>query len=139
MSSRRKNILMSAVSLYTGFVLYVLFREDTYIAKGFSFLPWVTFLQIWLAPKAPSFVKYHLQDFIWAFSLSCGLLAVVGSAKKQAFFCAVTAFFCGLLWEFLQYCKIVSGTGDLWDVLMYLAAGAVSVILNLEEREHEKV
>ena len=44
------------------------------------------------------------------------------------------AFFCGVLWELLQLCNVVSGTGDFWDILMYSIAALLATIIKSNKK-----
>ena len=134
MSRTIKNIAWSIAALLTGAVLYILRRPDTYIGKIFSGHQNIDVLREKVAPFVVN-LHCYLPDFLWALALSCSLHAVFLPKGKGVIVCAGTALAAGILWELMQVCGIVTGTGDGVDVLMYLCGGLVSVIINLKEIE----
>ncbi len=81
------------------------------------------------------FLMYYLPDFLWGFSLSCLLQAFcVYSFKGTVLCCCITAIY-GCVWELLQWLSILGGTGDYLDIIMYLLASILCLIINLKERK----
>ena len=132
---QRTNIVISVISLFTGGILYVLFRENTHIGRLFSQVPFLKSLRTSLQPLASDPVKFHLPDFLWCLSFGCGLQAILCLRKKKVLFCGFGAFLCGVVWEYMQFFGAVSGTSDYWDVVSYLLAGMFCTIINLKETE----
>lgn len=128
MKKRRFYAFLSAASLSLGGVIYILFRPATYIAKAFiKVFPFISKISGVLFLSNCTFLKYYFPDYLWAFSLLCCFNAVSKSTKTMVYrACAV--FLMGALWEILQYFHIISGTGDLIDVFMYITA-VLSVVL----------
>lgn len=117
----------SASALLTGGILYVLFRNNTYISQFVERFVEINWLHEQLYTKKIGFLKYYLPDFLWAFALCFALIAIF---DKKTFICAATSFVYGLLWEFLQYMDIIDGTGDIYDIIMYLTASVTAVMIN---------
>lgn len=135
MSNRIKNIVCCLVSLMVGLMMYILFRPTSIIAKPFAQCDWIAQLCTYLHPYSGELMRFHIPDFLWAFSLSCGLQVVfVISKTVEILSCALTAFACGVIWEILQYAGVVSGTADWLDILMYFLAVFASILINLKER-----
>ena len=132
MSRTVKNIAWSIASLLVGAVLYILCRPDTYIGKIFSGYQYIDVLREKIAPFAVN-LHCYLPDFLWSLALGSSLYAVFLPKGNGVIVCAGTAVVAGILWELMQVCGIVTGTGDAVDVLMYLCGGLVSVIINLKE------
>lgn len=134
MSKRGVNILVGALSLLIGGVIYILSREDSFIAAmAERFLP-LTPIRDLVQHSAWTFAKYYLPDFLWGLSLGCGLHVIHMPKKTGTLLCASGAFMCGLVWEVLQYLDITGGTGDLWDIFMYLLAALLTIFINFKER-----
>ena len=129
------NFIISIASLFTGGMLYVLFRENTYIGNAFSRFSFIVALRMSLAPFACNLLKYYLPDFLWGLALACGLQAILHLKKQKLLLCGVVVFLCGTFWECMQCLGVISGTGDFWDVFSYSLAGLLCIILNLKERE----
>ncbi len=135
MSNRGKNTIISIASLLLGGASYIVFRENTYVAEFFDVFSFVTPIRESLSIFSCDFTNYYLQDFLWGLSLSCGIIAIYKPDRKGIFLSAFTAFICGCIWELVQYIGVVKGTGDFLDVLMYLSASLMSVLVNKERRE----
>ena len=134
MSKRGLNILLGAASLTLGGLLYILFRENSYIASFVNGFTLVSKIRQIFRFCACDFLKYYFPDFLWGFSLCCGLMAIYVPAKRGMVICGLAAFLFGCLWELAQYLGIVSGTGDALDMIMYLTAGLAGIFINLKER-----
>ena len=133
MSKRKKNILFSLISLIVGSLLYILFRKNTYIGGILNGIENIYISRERYLFQVSDFFKFYLPDFLWGFSLGCGLIAIHNPRIKGVIICASYSFLCGLIWELLQYLEVLSGTGDIHDVIMYLLASVVCIIINLKE------
>ena len=132
MSKRSKNILMCAVALFVGAGIYILFRSNAYISKWFDYLDIIRFLRTMTGGYANDFIRFYLPDLMWCFALSCGIQAIYVPVGRGISISAMVAFACGVLWEVMQWTGMVSGTGDLWDILMYLAGSILSILINIK-------
>lgn len=130
MSRRIQNILLSVAALLLGGLLYILFRETTYIAKLFNGIAYISYAREFVSALSCDFVALYLPDFLWGFALCSGLLAIFDPDKRGALGCAFAALLWGVVWEISQYTGMVSGTGDMADVLMYLTAIVIAVIIH---------
>lgn len=134
MSNRVFCFVTGLISLIIGCSLYVFFRSNTYISllvsKIFSFK---TILD-GFDNSLYRFVSFYLPDFLWGLSLCFGLLGIYCPNRKMVFFLALIPFFYGLIWELLQYYKITKGTGDIYDVIMYLNACCIAVTIYEKRR-----
>lgn len=133
MSKQKRNAFLCVAALLAGCLPYILFRPSTYIGGMLNSLKFVNTVRQLCSLYANNFLKYYLPDFMWAFSLGCGLVAIHSPQKKGIIICSVSAFLCGVTWELLQYFNVLSGTGDIHDVIMYFLASAICIIINLKE------
>lgn len=137
MSKQKKNALLSILALVIGCMLYVWFRPNTYISR---ILGRVTNAALAL-PLCPPYIndlcRFYLPDFLWAFSLSCGLIAIHNPGIKGVMICALSAFLLGAVWELLQHLGAVSGTADIHDAIMYLLASTLCIIFNVKEKKQK--
>ena len=131
MSKRNLNILLSISALVIGGLIYILFRDNSYIAILFNHIPIIQYIRQHVTTLRVHFIKFYLPDLLWGFSLCSGLHAIYLPNAKTSVLCGITAFSCGAIWEIMQYMGILSGTGDLLDVLMYLFGCLVCIIINL--------
>lgn len=134
MSLRCRNGFFGMTALLLGALCYIFFREQTFLASYFTHFPVVRELREILFPLSSAFFRYYFPDFLWAFSLSCGLYVIYVPNRKEMLICSSVAVVCGVTWECLQYCGAISGTGDFFDVLMYISAGIIHARINLKER-----
>ena len=113
-------------ALAIGALMYGLFRQDTYVGKivgkvigtGLPITGWFSGLCAW-----------YLPDYLWVFSMTCALFSIMVPEGKQIILWSSLAFSMGLLWELLQISGAVSGTADLWDVLLYGFAALTAAII----------
>lgn len=127
MSNRRLYALLCALSLTAGAVLYILFRQNSYVAVLCSQWFDLHTIQAHLQEGPWDLFRYYLPDLLWSFSLSCGLASILGTATKVWF---GSGFFFGCLWELLQLIGIVSGTADSLDILMYLTGSLLCIFIS---------
>ena len=135
MPKKRLSLILALSALCCGLILYVLLREETYIAKLFRCIPLVTEVQNKLNCCSNAFLKYYLSDFLWAFSLCCALHYVYPTKRWIGWICAGITSGAGILWEGMQYYGIVSGTGDILDGVAYLLAGLLATTILKEKRK----
>ena len=133
MSKRNANIWISFISLGFGFLLYVFCRPTTYIGSTLGGIPFIDTIQKICSLYAGNLFKFYLPDFLWAFALGCGLIAIYVPKRTGVIICAAVSFLCGALWEMLQSVHLLRGTGDILDVAMYFLASMLCIIINLKE------
>lgn len=138
MRRRKKYVLLGVVSLVLGAMIYIVFRENSYIGITFNSISMIQEIRRVLDGFSCGFLKFYLPDFLWGFSLCCNLLAVYIPKRNGCIICVGIAFLCGCVWEWMQYKGIVSGTGDINDVLMYLLASVACTIINIRSERYEE-
>lgn len=122
MPKRLKWSIVSICSLILGALDYMLYRQDTYIGS-LSIFPAMPY------HRGYGFFAYHFPDFLWAFSLMFGLFAIFSPIQKNTISCLFITVAYGGLWELGQSLGLISGTADLIDVSMYVAAAISAVII----------
>ena len=138
MSKRTQNLLLACISLLSGACLYAIFRCTTYVGSLLLGLPLFQWMHNSFHHLSSPLLSYYLPDLLWCFSF-CSILNAIYLPKRLGILvCGAAAILLGILWEAMQYSRIVSGTGDLWDILTYLLAALLSTIINLEGTKHEK-
>lgn len=135
MPLRQKNILLCCGALVLGALVYILFRPNTHIAHFFDDMSVVTQIRREVIQLSRSHFHYFVPDLLWSFALSCGIQAICEFEKSKLYICALVALSCGIVWEILQWHGIVSGTGDFWDILMYLVGSVLSILINVKGEE----
>lgn len=131
MIKRTFYVLFCILSLGFGGLIYVLFRPNAIVSEIVtSLFPFFESLSKTVQDFNCIFIKYYFPDYLWAFSLICGLNAIFNSSKK-IHTNALVVLLLGFLWETGQIFDIFSGTGDIIDILMYLAA--VVTVVSVEK------
>ncbi|MBE6978386.1 MAG: hypothetical protein E7438_07155 [Ruminococcaceae bacterium] len=85
MVKRRTNIVAAILAVTLGGFLYVLLRENTYIAKVFSDNQIVVLCRTAFVGQEWYAVSCYLPDFLWGFALSCSMIAVFEPSKVGVF------------------------------------------------------
>ena len=127
----KKFLAVGSIAIFTGGLIYLLFRPNVYAVRWVPENKYLLLLRESLRWMGTPFVKYYLADYLWAVALSCGLHLIFSPKVKGSCICTTIVLLYGLTFELSQYCGFISGTGDLWDVLMYILAGISVNILNL--------
>lgn len=135
MSKKALNFIFGVIALLIGGLLYILFRERSYITIIFRYILGNNSSATNIQWHNGTHIQYYLSDFLWAFSLGCILNGILEANRNIAILCSALAFICGLIWEILQFFQIVSGTFDPVDILMYFMAGIICYLINLKERK----
>lgn len=134
MSKRGVNILVCILALVAGLAIYVVFRPNTYLSKFVAEMPFATRIKEFAAPFPCDFLKYYLVDYLWELALCCGLIAIFLPDRSAVLRCCAFSLAFGTAWEILQKVDLAGGTGDLLDILMYLAAALTATLLNYKEK-----
>ena len=137
MCNKKNNIAISIISLFLGGSIYVLYRENTYISNFIEEFINLLYIRSAFKPFECDFIKYYLPDYLWALSLISGLNALTTTKRKILKICLFVVLL-GFVWEALQFFNILSGTGDISDILMYLAAATTAVIINFSNNKGEQ-
>ena len=135
MTHRIKMIWLSLISLSLGGIIYIFSRPNVYISKII-----IDMLNIGEdCSFVPPVISFYVPDFLWASALCSGLFAAYPLRTKNGWIWGAVTTLYGIVWEILQFFMIVSGTADIVDVLLYLTAAVVVVMINfyLEMRKKE--
>ncbi len=135
MRKRILNALLGVFSLVIGLGIYVFFKPNAYVSRLFGFAP-VIQIREFLLPYSCDFVRYYLSDYLWGFAFCCGLAVIFQPKGRDLWLCGLAGVAFGFAWELCQWTGIAGGTGDFWDIIMYLlAAGAVIFINNIKKEK----
>lgn len=130
MSARKQSLLIGILLLLAGGIIYILFREETHIAGIFNNISAISAVRQSLGSFSDNdFLRFYFPDYLWGLSLCCCLLAICIPEGIGIYACGGTAILTGIVWELLQYLYIVSGTGDIVDVGMYIFAGLTGILV----------
>lgn len=110
------------LSLFVGLIIYVFLRPETYISdfvstrvKTFCIDKEIVFFQ---------FFKYYFVDALWAYAMTFSLAIFI----DEKISCVISICVC-IVWELFQLFSIVNGTFDFVDIIMYLAAVIIAVLI----------
>lgn len=126
MKKKTFNIFLSLLSLSIGGFIYISTRPDSYVSVVAESVISLDNLRACFSFLDIELIKYYLPDFLWSLSLTCALFAINRSTVQVAGIAAI----CGVLWEVGQATGLISGTADILDILMYLIATIVAVLIN---------
>lgn len=117
--------VQAVIALAVGATVYLLFREETLLHQVLRCpvnqkLATATF---W----GCDFVRFYFADFLWGYALTLALISVY--LRGYGVIVAVAAV--GWTYEVLQRWGVVSGTGDIADVFLYLLA-AIAAYGNIQ-------
>jgi hypothetical protein len=75
-----------------------------------------------------SFLKDHLADGLWAYSLISAVL-IIWDRRMEIFWITVI-FLLAILFELAQYLHLIPGTADIIDILVYITCFVIGIFLN---------
>lgn len=135
MKKIKKLHILSVVSLLAGGFLYLATRPDAHISVFIDKIIPLEEIQTNFLVLKTNVIKYYVPDFLWAFSFTCALLTINQNIKLVVSLASLS----GMLWEGMQFTGIISGTGDAIDIIMYLTAVFIAVLINKKEcSDYEK-
>lgn len=110
-------LLCSFFALLIGFIIYIFFRQDTYIHTLLQNLFGLSLPYLPLGGIFGTLVRNWGGDFFWGMAL-CFLLAVIFKPFRHKLVFAVTVTVTlGALLEILQFYGVITGTGDFFDIV----------------------
>lgn len=139
MSNRIFYSVIGTAAIVSGALFYLFFRDNSYFTVLMNGIMPLERIRILFADISFDFIQFYLPDLLWAFSFGCGLLVIFDPNIKGCIVCALTSALYGAGWELMQYFDVISGTGDMCDVIMYLAAGIILIFICLKRsRKNEE-
>lgn len=107
----------SVTALLLGLAIYLCFGENTYLNRLFNIRSLIDIC---------SSLRYYIPDFLWAYSLAFMLTPFCGSVLSGV----VSSGF-GIIWEVMQMINVFNGTFDVVDIMMYITASSIAVLILL--------
>jgi len=119
------------LGLLLGFVFYFLSDNNLYITNWlYSILGCdKTLISTDIIPL--HIIRIYGLDFIWAYSMWFGIVLVSYGLNYKIFVASIITILCGIVLEILQGIQLVSGTGDILDVVAELIGVLVAIIVFL--------
>ena len=139
-------LVAAATSLIGGMVSYILFRvTPTHFELLMADLLGIpALLEIYIRldqEQMHMLMTCYAADFFWMFSLVTGLFVLLKTnvaPAAVAFRSAFLSLLVGLLLELLQRSKVISGTFDFYDLITFLIAAVMAVIICIKTETREK-
>jgi len=126
---RIKYIQVSVVALLLGVMVYEIDRQ--------IFFTW-SVVRNNISDDTFRLMRNHLPDGLWALSLVSLITYIWYNDTSSR---NIWIFFAGsmmILFEGLQYCSIVKGTGDVLDILSYIIFSIPIIIIRYKKNEKQK-
>ncbi len=121
-------VINSIISLFAGLLIYILFRKNTYINRmieiDFQFNDHVII----------DYMRFYFVDALWAYSLVFSLSIIINEKISGI----IVAIF-SIGWEICQKTSIVAGTFDFLDIVMYLLASTIAVMIIYKFKRRHKL
>jgi hypothetical protein len=125
----KQHFLHITIPLVTGTAIYLLFRN----------LPLFSFVDLsspLLNPEiVPGWVRFHLPDFLWAYSFSFIFLAIWKEGIVLIFW-LVAAFVLSVALEVAQLSENLPGTFDWIDLVAYTLGFLTSILIDKKILTH---
>lgn len=121
----KKRILISLTFLILGVIIYFLFDIEL-MKKSNNFC---------------SIIRNYLPDICWTFSFFFMSINFTSNiTKKSVIVNSLFVLFIALIYEFLQYHKIIGGTFDLIDISLYIVSVILACLVEkiIRRNEYEK-
>lgn len=131
-------VLNALFPLVLGLFVYLFIQKDTQIWRFFNMLFGVSFEAIVWDGFTYTFVVCWLCDILWSYALVFSLWLALRSYKNAVFISVLLAFVMGVAFELLQLFGIISGTFDLYDIILELIAAVLAAIIIKRRKTHEE-
>lgn len=121
----KKRIVLALVFIIVGAIIYLLY-DVKYITKSNMIY---------------SLIRNYLPDICWTLSFFfININFAYNISKKAMVLNSMYIFVIALIFEFLQYFNVVSGTFDALDILFYSISIIIACFIenNLRRKEYEK-
>ena len=109
MSNRLIYAVFCIATLSLGGLLYVLFRENTYIAVLFDGSELFEKIRDMTQHIVNDFFKFYFPDYLWGLSLCFGLVLVFDPQVLGEIICCSVSFCYGVMWECMQLFGVLNG------------------------------
>lgn len=127
--------IQTFISLLTGLLIYLLFRNNTFLHQAVPFVPDLfsdsRFFGDW-------FIRFYLPDGLWSYSLCAALCALYYPKGKGVWLCVLFSVLFGAIWEAIQLSGNVPGTSDVIDILVYFTGAMLFGLVYIKRRGQKK-
>lgn len=120
------NILLPLIA---GVMVYIFIQKNTHLENVLVGIFAVDFKPLIWSGWTYTFTICWLCDVLWAYSLTFSLWAVLCPWKNAVLFSVVLAFVAGVSFELLQFFEVMSGTFDIFDIILELMAASLAAVV----------
>lgn len=122
-------LLSAVVPVMLGALAYCCFRPDTYITHMARRLG-MPVLDAGISGSAAAvFFRNFFPDIAWAYALPNALFLASGADREKTVLIAVITALMAVTGEILQFCGIISGTGDPADIILELCTACIAIVV----------
>jgi hypothetical protein len=133
-SRQVKSVIFILITLFFGALIYLLFRPPLSWLQGVGGWNNVIIDISRLPLPVSNFILYHLSDVLWALALAETIYFI----KKNLYLAFWLALILTVLFETMQYFKIVKGTGDIWDIIFVAVSLSIYFMIKKRKYRHEE-
>ena len=126
------------IPVMVGAVLYFYFCPDViFVGVIDDFLKTVFHKTVSRVVSLPWVIRFYLFDFLWSYSFA-GVMCFFFGTEDSMIPCLAIPFGIGIILEILQRVGIVSGTADIFDIIVEMAGIITAIIMIRRARKNEK-
>jgi hypothetical protein len=93
------------------------------------FAPLVFGYMVYISPvHLPGFITGYLADAMWAYAFTSVILIIWQREKQSTWLFA--SILTGIIYEACQFCHLLPGVGDLFDLLIYFICFVIALRTN---------
>lgn len=129
---RKKHIFLLiniVFPLIIGLAIYLICYKSTYINTTFNEIFGFTPPYFYSDNTFYRFISCWACDILWAYSLTFGLYLCFKDFKNPLVISSVLAVSLAVIMEILQAYDLISGTFDIWDIILEITAIILAVII----------
>lgn len=131
------SLLNIVIPLLTGFVIYSIYRPDTYISNiiyvNMSFIldfaEYPVFLQ--------KFFRFYLCDILWAYSLTFAVQIIISLKGRYLIILFAVCSLFEIAIEAFQYFGFLNGTFDPLDIILEIFASLTAITIIYKKQKGE--
>lgn len=133
-------VMNIAIPLAFGGLFYCAFAPDVILVKWVSsHLGSHTIRSNIVDTPVLLFMRNHLLDMLWSYSLVFAIQLIIGGKKKSVLSITVLVTLLGTTLELLQFTGVILGTSDVLDVVFEAVAAAIAGLIIIRRGTYEKI
>ena len=126
------------IPLVLGLIIYLLFRRDSRLFVFISrFCSIPSSLNGSLPLPVEAFFRNFASDMLWAYSLTCSVIFVLGYSHKNMLITFLICVCFEIVIEIMQHTSFFHGTFDVLDIILEMFSTCLALII-IKKYEEEK-